>query len=112
MIYGIVSFPSCMFDYLIKHNKGLDHNLYYYRDQHQNEVDVIYKTGEQLIPIEIKAAQTIAMQFFKGLNHFEGISKSRCPVGYLIYSGSTMQDIGCIKIINYLDSNQIFNFTT
>ena len=95
-----------------RYNKGLDHNLYYYRDQHQNEVDVIYKTGEQLIPIEIKAAQTIAMQFFKGLNHFEGISKSRCPIGYLIYSGSTMQDIGHIKIINYLDSNQIFNFTT
>lgn len=91
-----------------RYNKGLDHNLYYYRDQHQNEVDVIYKTGEQLIPIEIKAAQTITMQFFKGLKHFEGISKGRCSVGFLIYSGSPMQGIESFKIINYLDSAQIF----
>ena len=92
-----------------RYNRGLDHNLYYYRDQHQNEVDIIYKTGEQLIPIEIKAAQTIAMQFFKGLKHFKGISKNRCSLGYLIYSGNSMQDIEFFKIINYLDSDQIFN---
>ena len=92
-----------------RYNRGLDHNLYYYRDQHHNEVDIIYKTGEQLIPIEIKAAQTIAMQFFKGLKHFKGISKNRCSLGYLIYSGNSMQDIELFKIINYLDSDQIFN---
>jgi uncharacterized protein len=91
-----------------RYNRGLDHNLYFYRDQHQNEVDVIYKTGEQLIPIEIKAAQTIIMQFFKGLKHFTGISKNKCALGYLIYSGSTMQDIESYKIINYLDAHQIF----
>ena len=92
-----------------RYNQGLDHNLYYYRDQHQNEIDVIYKTGNILIPIEIKSAQTITLQFFKGLKHFQNISKERCPVGYLVYSGNSMQDMGTFKIINYKEVRNIFS---
>lgn len=91
-----------------RYNRGLDHNLYYYRDQHQHEVDVIYKTGEQLVPIEIKAAHTITLQFFKGLKHFKAISKNRCSQGYLIYSGVPMQGIESFEIINYLDTERVF----
>ena len=91
-----------------RYNRGLDHNLYYYRDQHQNEVDVIYKTGEQLIPIEIKAAQTVVMQFFKGLKHFKSTAKNKCALGYLVYSGHPMQGIEEFEVINYLNVDKVF----
>jgi len=39
-------------------NQGLEPQLYFYRDQQGNEVDVIYKSANVLIPVEIKAAQT------------------------------------------------------
>ncbi|MCD4745978.1 MAG: ATP-binding protein [Bacteroidales bacterium] len=39
-------------------NTGFDHNLFFYRDSHQNEVDVVFKKARQLYPVEIKSAQT------------------------------------------------------
>ena len=42
-----------------RHNHGLDPNFYYYRDNHKNEVDVIIKQANQLIPIEIKSSKTL-----------------------------------------------------
>ncbi|MBI3211101.1 MAG: ATP-binding protein [Simkania negevensis] len=45
---------------LIKYrfNQGLDPNLYYFRDHHGHEVDFIFQSASQLIPIEVKAANT------------------------------------------------------
>lgn len=49
-------------------NKGKNPNLYYYRDNHQNEVDVIIKYGHELIPIEIKSSETFHSSFLKNIN--------------------------------------------
>ncbi len=94
---------------LIKHkyNQGLDHHLYFYRDQHQNEVDIILKKGHQLIPIEVKAAETITLQFFKGLKFFKKLIGDRCPYGCLIYSGKKMQAVEDFFILNYQESVKI-----
>ena len=35
-----------------------------------NEVDLIYKVGNQLIPIEIKSSQTFHKSFLKGIKYF------------------------------------------
>lgn len=43
-------------------------NLYFYRDNHKNEVDVLIVSGDQFIAIEIKSAQTFTPEFLKGLN--------------------------------------------
>lgn len=49
-------------------NQGRRSNLYYFRDNTGNEVDLIYETGSGAIPIEIKSAQTVSSHFFKGLD--------------------------------------------
>jgi len=82
-------------------NQGLDHQLYYYRDNHQNEVDVIFKRAHELIPIEIKAAQTFQSEFLKGLKYFSQLVGDRAPNGYLVYSGSQEQSVGNIEILNF-----------
>jgi predicted AAA+ superfamily ATPase len=88
---------------LYKHrfNRGLDPQCYYYRDHHQNEIDVILKMGHQLIPIEIKAAQTFRKEALKGLLFFQSLVKDRCPTGYLIYTGQEEQKIGNLMVLNY-----------
>jgi len=35
-------------------NKGLEHNLYFYKDSNKNEVDIIYKSGRKLILYHLK----------------------------------------------------------
>ena len=87
-------------------NHGLDHELYFYRDQQKNEIDVILKRAHQLIPIEIKAGQTMQTEFLKGLRYFNKLVGERCEQGYLIYSGKDEFKVDKFKILNYKNCSQ------
>jgi len=88
-------------------NKGKDPQLYYYRDSQGNEVDLIFQSGHELIPIEIKSGQTFTKEFLKNLTFFEKLTSPRSPQGYLIYAGPHEQMIGTVQIINYLKTATI-----
>jgi uncharacterized protein len=88
-------------------NHGLDPQLYYYRDSHGNEVDIIYKQANELVPIEIKAAQTITQDFFKGLKYFQKLAGERCKSGYLIYSGDYEQSVKGFQVLNFRNARKI-----
>ncbi len=82
-------------------NQSLDPQLYYYRDVQKNEVDVIFKNGADLIPIEIKSSKTYNSEFLKKLHFFQSLAKDRAPRGYLIYAGEQQQAIQNIYLLNY-----------
>ncbi|MBV8801574.1 MAG: DUF4143 domain-containing protein, partial [Gammaproteobacteria bacterium] len=82
-------------------NKGFEPSFYFYRDSNQNEVDLIFKTANELIPIEIKAAQTFHPQFLKGLEYFKALTHTRCPYGNLVYAGTQEQQIKDFFIFNF-----------
>ena len=88
-------------------NKGLDPQLYFYRDSRKNEVDLIFKTGSALIPIEIKAAQTFTRSFLKGLDYFCSLVGDRSQQGFIIYSGDCEQQLGRYKLLNFKNSGSI-----
>ena len=88
-------------------NQGLDPNLYFYRDSHQNEVDVVYRSGSSLIPIEIKSAQTFHSGFLKGLKYFQKIFPKRVARGYLAYDGQHEQPLHQFEVINFRNLPQI-----
>src|SRR3990167_3074524 len=50
-----------------QYNRGKDLDIYFYRDSHQNEVDVILPNHDKLIPIEIKSTSTFDASFLKNL---------------------------------------------
>lgn len=82
-------------------NQGLDPNIYFYRDNNGNEVDIIYKTGRRLIPVEIKSAETFRNDFIKGLNYMKKIMPDQTDPGYVVYAGSQEQEGGNFGLINY-----------
>ena len=82
-------------------NKGLDPQLYFFRDAHGHEVDLIFQSGHTLVPIEIKSAQTFNSDFFKNLKFFQELVGSRSPKGFLIYTGSQEQGVGPFEVLNY-----------
>lgn len=88
-------------------NKGLEPQLYYYRDNHQNEVDVIFKQAQHLIPIEIKASQTFHPGFLKGLHFYQKLVGIRAPRGFLIYAGEHQQRIGELEVLNFKNAGNI-----
>jgi len=88
-------------------NQGKEPHLYFYRDNHNNEVDVIYKVGEHLIPIEIKSSETFHPEFLKGLKFFKALSPERIPKGYVVYAGEEEFEIGDFTVINYKNVGRI-----
>jgi predicted AAA+ superfamily ATPase len=68
-----------------RYNKGQRSNLFYWRDSSGNEVDVLIDNGSTQIPVEIKSAATLNMDFFKGLNYWEKLTGQ--IGGKLVYSG-------------------------
>ncbi|MAZ78072.1 MAG: AAA family ATPase [Legionellaceae bacterium] len=80
-------------------NQGKEANLYFYRDSNQNEVDVIFKTHDKLIPIEIKSASTFTPALLKGIKHFQKLVGERALIAFLVYNGEEQQVNG-VNLIN------------
>lgn len=62
-------------------------NLHFYRDSSGLEVDLVYPIGNKLLPIEIKAGQTIASSQVEPLERFARIFPDRAQAPLLVYGG-------------------------
>ncbi len=87
---------------IVKHrfNAGFDHNVSFFRDSHHNEVDLVFRQGQKLIPIEIKSSQTFNPDFLKGLDYFKSMFPERVEKEFVIYDGH-FEQTGQRSILNY-----------
>ncbi len=81
-------FESFVVSELIKKrfNAGKTDNLFYFRDNIGNEVDIVCDYGTDVNQIEIKSGKTISPDFFKGLKYFSSLNKD-IKNSYLIHGG-------------------------
>ncbi|MBZ0094598.1 MAG: ATP-binding protein [Sulfuricella sp.] len=87
-------------------NAGLSANLYFWRNNIGDEIDVILEQGSKLQPIEIKSAQTIAPQFMSGLNKWMGIAGESALPPQLIYGGTESMTRNGVQILSWQAINQ------
>ncbi len=75
----------------VKHrwNNGLGENLYFYRDNHQNEVDCMLKKGSTYDVFEIKSSETYHNSFTKGLNYIRKNIPEKINNSFVVYAGDT-----------------------
>ncbi|HFC30743.1 MAG TPA: ATP-binding protein [Oceanospirillales bacterium] len=90
-----------------RYNQGKNPNLYYFRTDKGQEVDLLYKNGRQLILIEIKSAMTFNKKFTKGIKYFQKITQSTSKA-YIVYAGDLEYKAEDYSVINYLNVKQIF----
>ena len=90
--------------YKNRYNQGLEADYYFYRDNNQNEVDLIYRIGSKLVPIEIKSSETFHKQFLKNLKLFNKICGNKDNIGSIIYAGEEEFEINDFQVINYKNS--------
>ncbi|MDP1621411.1 MAG: ATP-binding protein [Bacteroidales bacterium] len=83
-----------------RYNRGEDPSVFFFRDSHHKEVDLILKKGHQLTAVEIKSSATYHPDFLKGLNYIDRLFGERISGLYLIYDGQLEQS-DRIKIMNY-----------
>lgn len=89
-------------------NKGQDPDIYFYRDNNQNEIDIVFEQGGELIPIEIKSSETFNKKFIKSVHYFIKLT-TKAQTGYLVYSGNPIGGTDNIKILNFKDIMDITN---
>ena len=91
-------------------NQGIRPELFFFRDTHGNEVDLIIKKQRQLIPVEIKSSHTFTRDFLKGIHKFRALTKDKCGHGYVFYDGETEFETEDISIQNILiHKNELVN---
>ena len=88
-------------------NAGKEPELYFYRDNKGNEVDLLFRQNRQLIPIEIKSAMTFNPDFAKGIAQFQKIASS-AQKGYIIYAGNLTPELPHASVLHFTDVDNIF----
>ena len=87
-------------------NQGLDPNLFFYRDTNGNEIDVLFKQGQDTYPIEIKSAMTFQSGFRKSLEYYRHINPSGFKRGFIIYAGDLLPLTDAVATLNFRDAAQ------
>lgn len=73
-------------------NKGKTSNIYFYRDQSQNEVDIIQENGLNIEAYEIKSASTYTSDFLSTIRYLEKIMPQAIVRSAVIYDGKEEKD--------------------
>lgn len=83
------------------YNRGLRPDLYFYRDNHGNEVDLILKKRGKLIPVEIKSASTFNQSFLQGIERFRAAAGTHGVTGGMVlYNGDLATSVRGTKAAN------------
>ena len=69
-------------------NTGEPCDFYFWRDNHQKEIDLIVDWGTLQYGIEIKSSETVNEKYFDGLKYWMQLTKCRPGSLHLVYAGA------------------------
>lgn len=81
-------------------NRGRRPDLYFFRDTHGNEVDLVLRQGTRLVPVEIKSAATFTPDFLKGIERFRAVMGRRSEASWVLYDGDQRFTVRETRVIN------------
>ncbi len=93
-------------------NKGIRPEIYFFRDSHNNEVDLLVREKGVLTPMEIKSAATFSPDFLKGLEQFRALGIKRVRAGLVFYNGEQSFNIRGVRVLNPLLVEDIWETLT
>lgn len=101
-------FESMVVSELLKcrFNAGKTDNLYYFRDNVGNEIDVICDHGIHLDALEIKSGQTVAKDFFKGIEYLAKLTDA-IRDSYIVYGGDKNYTRNNVRVVSWMSMEDI-----
>lgn len=82
-------------------NNGEPFGLYFWRDNHRKEIDVILDAGTRQAGIEIKSGKTIRNDAFTALNYWKDLASADNPETYLVYAGDDTYDRSGVRVVGW-----------
>jgi predicted AAA+ superfamily ATPase len=87
-------FETWIISEIIKHrmNQGLDRGVFFYRDRHGQEIDLLIDHGDKFTAVEAKAGQTISEDIIKkSLRYEKSLSSIKRTQTVIAYTGQMLQ---------------------
>ena len=85
------------------HNRGLEPDIYFWRDSAGHEIDLLLDQGATQIPVEIKSGQTIASDFFKDLDFWRNLAGQPDGIAGLVYGGDASYKRRGLSVLPWSD---------
>ncbi len=93
-------------------NKGIRPEVYFFRDSHGNEVDLLIREKGGLTPVEIKSAATFSPDFVKNLEYFRALGIRPVSAGAVLYNGEQPSTSAAARVLNPLQAEDIWETLT
>jgi len=93
-------------------NRGFRPEIYFYRDSHGNEVDLLVRGKGPLTPVQIKSAWTFSADFIKGLESFQTLEVKRVTSGTVLHKREQRFDLRGVRVFNPLLVKDIWETLT
>lgn len=90
-----------------QYNRGLDNNLFFFRDKSQKEVDIVQEIGNEYHAYEIKIAPSLNSDFYKNLKYFHELFPKDNTRSCIIYTGNSENLNAENGYINYLNISKL-----
>ena len=84
-------------------NTGLPIDLFFWRDNTGNEVDLIIEKEKGLQPIEIKSGSTYASDWSQGLNKWQALAKNSSLEPAILYGGESNFERESLQVWGWRD---------
>ena len=84
-------------------NTGLPIDLFFWRDNTGNEVDLIIENEKGLQPIEIKSGSTYASDWSQGLKKWQALAKNSSVEPAILYGGESNFERESLKVWGWRD---------
>lgn len=84
-------------------NSGREPHLYFWQDNHRNEVDLVFERQRKLIPIEIKSAMTWHRDLATNILKFQR-SVPDAKAGFVVYAGDLFPKTDHYAVRNFKDT--------
>ena len=81
--------------------------IYFYRDNHGNEMDLVIDTGGNLIPVEVKSSATYSNTLFKGFDYWKKNIDEKAN-GFVVYGGENSQKIQSNELVSWMNLQKVF----
>lgn len=98
-------FETFVVNEFIKYNFNFGEKLqfYYWRDNHQKEIDLVVDFGTQHYGVEIKSGKTLQEKYFDGLAYWAKLSGTRPSSLFLIYGGQENMVRNKMNVVSWKD---------
>ncbi|MEZ5084579.1 MAG: ATP-binding protein [Bacteroidales bacterium] len=102
-------FENLIISELIKMNinRGHHYKFLFWRDNHQNEIDLIINKGIDKLAIEIKSGETFRNDFIKALKNWSSLSGTKSENLYLVYGGKKNMVYNEINVLGWNETPNI-----